>query len=145
MQNVKENWLVLSKMTWRMWRIFVYRLKNSKFIISKMAKLNQNKNSKQRYPPDAVWKLDITWKTWKFWTNKTFYTCFTESLFWRCKKMSKKAVNLGSLLQCSVHIFLGHDGSVWKINLRILWNHIIKNFQLKHGQCDSSHIPKNVF
>ena len=42
--------------------------------------------------------------------NKTFYTCSTESLFLRYKKISKKAVKLGSFLQCSVHIFLGHDG-----------------------------------
>ena len=49
--------------------------------------------------------------------------------------MSKKAVKLGSFLQCSVNIFLGHDGC-FKINLRILWNHIMKDFQVKHGQCD---------
>ena len=36
----------------------VERLKNSGFILeSKMAKLNQNKNSKQPDWPDAVWKL----------------------------------------------------------------------------------------
>ena len=29
MQNLKENWLVLSKMTWRIRQIFVHRLKNS--------------------------------------------------------------------------------------------------------------------
>ena len=28
--------------------------KNSNFILTKMAKLNQNKNSKQQDPPDAV-------------------------------------------------------------------------------------------
>ena len=28
--------------------------------ISKMAKLNQNKNSKESDQPDAVWKLDFT-------------------------------------------------------------------------------------
>ena len=48
--------------------------------------------------------------------NKTFYTCSTESLFLRCKKISRKAVTLGRFLQFSVHIFLGH-------NLRILLNH----------------------
>ena len=62
--------------------------------------------------------------------NKTFYTCSTESLFLRYKKISKKAVKLG------------HDGCVWKIKLRILWNHIMKNFQVKHGQCDSIIFPK---
>ena len=46
MQNLKENWLVLSKMTWGIWQIFVHRMKNSNFILeSKMAELNQNKNS----------------------------------------------------------------------------------------------------
>ena len=48
MQNLKENWLALSKMTWRIWKIFVQRLKNSNFILeSKKTELNQNKNSKQ--------------------------------------------------------------------------------------------------
>ena len=55
-QNLKENWLVLSRITWRIWQIFVHRLKN--FILgSKMTELNQNKNSKQPDRPDAVWKL----------------------------------------------------------------------------------------
>ena len=38
-----------------------HRLKNSDFILeSKMAELNQNKNSKQPDRPDAVWKLYFT-------------------------------------------------------------------------------------
>ena len=73
------NWLVLSKMTWRISQIFVHRLKNSNFILeSKKAELNQNKTSKQ---PD--------------WPNSTINKIFshaTESLFLRYKKISKKAV-----------------------------------------------------
>ena len=58
MQNLKENWLLLSEMKWRMWQIFVHRLKNSVFSLeSKMAELNQNKNSKQPDRPDPAWKL----------------------------------------------------------------------------------------
>ena len=71
--------------------------------------------------------------------NKTFYTRLTElSLFldFRYKWISKKAVTLGSFLQCSVHIFLGHMAAL-RINLRTLWNHIMKNVQAKHCQCDS--------
>ena len=61
MQNLKENWLVLSKMTWRIWQIFVHRLKNSDFILErKVAELNQNKNWEQPDRPDAVWKLYFT-------------------------------------------------------------------------------------
>ena len=61
MQNLKENWQVLSKMTWRTWQIFVYRLKNSDFILgSKMAEQNKNKNSKQPDRLDTVWKLYFT-------------------------------------------------------------------------------------
>ena len=61
MQNLKENWLVLSKMTWRIWQIFVHRLKNSDFILeSKMVELNKSKNSKQLDWPDAVWKYYFT-------------------------------------------------------------------------------------
>ena len=63
MQNLEENWLVLSKMTWRIWKTFVYRLKNSDFILeSKMAELDQNKNSKQLDGPDTVWKPYFTLK-----------------------------------------------------------------------------------
>ena len=61
MPNLKENWLVLSKMTYRIWEIFVCRLKNSDFILeSKMAVLNHNKNSKKPGRRDAVWKLYFT-------------------------------------------------------------------------------------
>ena len=60
-QNLKENWFVLSKMTRRIWQIFVYKLKNSNFILeSKMAELNQNKDSKQQDQPDTLWKLYFT-------------------------------------------------------------------------------------
>ena len=50
-------------------------------------------------------------------------------------------LKVGSFLQCSVHIFLGHDGCVWKNDLRILWIHIMKNFQVKHDQCGSVVLP----
>ena len=61
MQNLKENWLVLSKIPWRIWETFVHKLKNRDFIWeSKMAELNKNKNSKQPDQPDAVWKLYFT-------------------------------------------------------------------------------------
>ena len=52
--------------------------------------------------------------------SEKFYACSTELLFLMYKKITKKAVKLGKLLQCSVHIFLGHDGGFSKINLRIL-------------------------
>ena len=52
-------------------------------------------------------------------------------------KISKKAVKLDSFLQCSVHIFLRLDEGFGKIILRILWNHIMRNFQVKHGQWNS--------
>ena len=52
----RKTEFVLSKMTWRIFQIFVHRLKNRNFILeSKMAELNQNKNQ-----PDAVWKLYFT-------------------------------------------------------------------------------------
>ena len=61
MQNLKENWFVLFKMTWRMCQIFFHRLKNSNFILErKMTELNQNKNWPDR--PDAVWELYFTLK-----------------------------------------------------------------------------------
>ena len=49
---------MLSKITWKIWQIFVHRLKNSDFILEgKMAGLNKNKNSKQPDWPDAMRKL----------------------------------------------------------------------------------------
>ena len=52
--------------------------------------------------------------------NKTFYTFYTKSLFLRYKNISKKAVKLGSFVQCSVDKSLGHDVCFSKINLRFL-------------------------
>ena len=74
--------------------------------------------------------------------NKTFYIYSTELFFLRYQEIFKKDIKLGSFLQCSVHIFLGYDDCFWKINLRILWNHIMKNFQVKHGQCDRIIFPE---
>ena len=57
----------------------------------------------------------------------------------------KKAVKLGSFLQYIVHMFLGHDGYIWKNNLKVLWNHIVKNLQVKHRQCDSIIFSEAIF
>ena len=74
--------------------------------------------------------------------NTTVCTCFAES-FWKYKKISEKAVNLGSFLQCSGGTYiLGHNGCLWKINLGILWDHTTKNFQVKYGYCDSIIFPE---
>ena len=60
-QNLKEGWSVLSKTTWRVCQTFIHRLKNSDFILeSKMAELNQNKNSKKLYRPYVALKLYFT-------------------------------------------------------------------------------------
>ena len=78
--------------------------------------------------------------------NKTFYSNSAESMFLRYKKISKKAVKLGSFLQYLVHIFLGHG---WR---RLLKNQF-KNFMKPYHEEISSkawsmwqrHIPKNAF
>ena len=44
--------------------------------------------------------------------NKIFYTCSTELMFLKYEKIFTNTVKLGSFLQCSVQIFLGHDGCV---------------------------------
>ena len=69
-----------------------------------MAELNQNQNSKQPDQPDAVQELYFTLEINEQY-NKIVYTCSTESLFLRYKKISKKAVKLGSFLQCSYIYF----------------------------------------
>ena len=65
-----------------------------------MVELNENRNSLQLDRPDAVRKLYFTLEI----INKTTYICFTELLFLRCKKIPKKAVEIGGFLQCSVYI-----------------------------------------
>ena len=61
MQNLKETSLVLSNLTWRIWKLFVHRLKKSNFFLeSKMVELNQYKNSKQSDREDPVWKPYFT-------------------------------------------------------------------------------------
>ena len=63
MQDLKEKWFALSKMTWRICEIFVLMLKNSNFILeSKMTELNQNKNKHRPDKPDAVQKLYFTFE-----------------------------------------------------------------------------------
>ena len=86
----------------------------------------------------------LPWKYMNSTINKTFYTCSTESMLLRCDKIPEKAVKLGSFLQFSLHIFIRHDGYIWKINLRILWNYVM-NSQVKHGQCDSIIFHRNIF
>ena len=101
-QNLKENWLVLLKMTW-IWQTFVHRLKNSDFILeSKMAELNKNKNSKQQDRPDALRNKWIA--QWAKRFTHVLPAGSTESLFLSYKKISKKAVKLVSFLQCLVNI-----------------------------------------
>ena len=57
MQNLKKNWVVLSKNDMKNLGNF-HRLKNIDFILeSKMVELNQNKNSKRPDRPGVVWKL----------------------------------------------------------------------------------------
>ena len=150
LRNLKEDWLVLSKMTWRIWQTFVHRLKTSDFILErKMVKLNLNKNSKQPDRPDTVWKLYFT-KIDKIkmeikinsTINKFIYKCSTESLFLRNKKIFKKAVKLGSFLQCSIHIFLGHDDCVWKINFVRSYHEELSSKAWSVGQ---HHIPPKHF
>ena len=113
--------------------------KNSDLTLeSEIVELNQKKNSEQMQRENSI----LLWKKMNSTISKTLYTCSTESLFLRYKKISKKAVKRGGFLQCSVHTFLGHDGCFWKVHLTILWKHIMKNFQVKHGQCESIVFPK---
>ena len=77
----------------------------------------------------SVKTLFYLWNKWIVQLTKDFYSCSTESLFLKYKKVSKKAVKLVSFLQCSVSIFPWHNGCIWKIYLRILWNHIIRSLK----------------
>ena len=112
-----------------------HSLKDSNFILErKMAELNKNK------------KLETTRSTrcsikTLFYLGNKWITQLTKILTNVLLKFSE-AISF-KLLQMfywtfpNLHIFFGHDRCFWKINLRILWDHIIKKFQVKHGQCDS--------
>ena len=73
-----------------------------------MAKLNQNENNQIN---------KIQCENFFYLVNKLIaqLTCYTESLFLTSKKISKKAVKLGSFLQGSLHILPEHDGCFWKL------------------------------
>ena len=63
LRGLKEDWLALSKMIWRIFQIFVHRLKKSIFNLeNEKAELNQNQNSKQPDLPDVVWKFYFTFE-----------------------------------------------------------------------------------
>ena len=62
MQNLKENWLIFSKITWIISQIFTGR-KIAISFYKVMVELNQNQNSKQLDRPDAVRKLCLTLET----------------------------------------------------------------------------------
>ena len=90
-----------------------------------MSELNQNQNSKQPDRPDAVWKLYFTMEFYPLHNClQDFYRIFALKVQ---KRFEKKAVKLGSFLQ----------STLWKINLRILWNHTMKKCQVRHGQFHS--------
>ena len=78
--------------------------------------------------------------------SKTFNACSTESLFLRYNKNSKNAVKIGGFQYTNMFsIYISTCGMMAaseKFCERILWNHIMKNFQEKHGQCGSITFPK---
>ena len=77
--------------------------------------------------------------------NKTFYTCFTEPLFLTYKNISKKAVKLGSFLQCSVYIFQGHVGRVLKIKFKNFVKPYHEELLSKAWTMWERHIPPKHF
>ena len=78
----------------------------------------------------------LPWKQMNNTIKKTFYTCSSESFFWKYEKNFKKAVKFRS--------FLGIDEFFSKINFEIFWKYMIKKIQVKHSQCDSI-IFTNIF
>ena len=163
MQNFKRNLLVISKLTWGIWRSTQTKYKMSEPKENRGIIFDGTRNWcklwrkidlcfpkwHEEFGKFSNWKIMISfseiiwWNQMKIkvqtswmnemqWENfilpwkeinstfiKTFYTCCTESLFLRYKRISKKAVKIGNFLQWWVHIFLGHDDCLSKINLRI--------------------------
>ena len=111
----------------------VEMLKNSDFVLeNKMAELNIKI---QNYKIDQMLceTLFYLGNKWIAYLTQLF-DVFTESLYWTFRKSFEEAVKLGSFLQCSTYIFLGHENAYEK--LIILWNHAMKNFQGRHTQRD---------
>ena len=76
-----------------------------------MAELNQNKNSKQLDRPDAVRKFILPLKNriLPFSTIKNFSHMSCRVVVLKVYENFQENCEKGSFLQCSVHIFLGHD------------------------------------
>ena len=74
--------------------------------------------------------------------TRGIWKIFTRALESLSKNFEESCENKWFSIMFSIYIFLGHDGCFREINLRILWNHIMKNFQIKHGQHDSIIFPK---
>ena len=101
-----------------------------------------------RFLNNSVWvypiklKIDMVYHMSNTFRNAVFQISVDIPLMH--KNISKKALNFGRFFQCAVYMFLGLNGGFWKINLRILWSHIMKNFQVKYGQCENTIFPKTV-
>ena len=82
MQNLKENWLVLSKLTWRIWQIFVHSLKNCNFILERK-KANWIKKKKKfktiRLTRCSMKTLFYFWNNWIAQLTK-FFTYVQQNL-----------------------------------------------------------------
>ena len=119
-----------------------HSLKDSNFILErKMAELNKNKKLK------ATRSTRCSIKTLFYLGNKwitQLTKILTNVLLKFSEAISYKLLQMFYWSFPNLHIFLGHDCCFWKINLRILWDHIIKKFQVKHGQCDSIIFSKTL-
>ena len=63
MQNLKEKWLVVSKITRRVWGFFFHKLENRDFILgSKMAELNKNQNQNNQIDQKQCENIILLWK-----------------------------------------------------------------------------------
>ena len=109
MQNLKKNWLGVWKMTWEIWRILIWPLKNVKYLLFNwllwpnyiMFELTKYRGAVFDGPENwcKIWrKTDLCFQKWheefvKFALaeimnstfKETFYTRLTESLFLRYK------------------------------------------------------------
>ena len=83
--------------------------------------------------PDPMWKLYLILEI----NQEHIQNNFLENFLERCQ--------IRYISYMFITYFLGHDGCLWNINLTILWNHTMKNFQVRHSQCDNIIFPETFF
>ena len=133
----------VSKLTWGLWWILAWALENlnnSLFNGMPLTKLYYVRVKKvTRSTRCSVKTLSCLGNKWIAKLTKLFTHVLQNRCSESIKKFSRKLASQVVFFNGQYIYFYN-----WKVNLKILWNHIMKNFQLKYCQCDSVIFPRNI-